>query len=71
MDTAPPKTCQLCGQHAANRVTKDRLGNECWYCGYCRRWHPDVIDTFLHAQRIFAAWRKRLASEQVTERNEP
>lgn len=63
MDNTPLKTCQLCGQHPANQMTTDSAGNACWSCGYCRRWHPRSIEAFLHAKRLFGAWRQRLASE--------
>src|SRR4051812_33248668 len=57
MGKAPTRGCQLCGQHKASRVTADHMGNACWYCGYCQRWQPAAIGAFLHAKRIFAAWK--------------
>ena len=63
MDTVPTRLCQLCGQHQANQVTTDHQGNACWYCGYCQRWHPDAIDTFLHAKRLFHAWQRSRSTD--------
>lgn len=52
------EVCKICGLHKATRVKTDKNSTVlCPHCGYCGRWHPQLVDGYIHGIRLFRRWR--------------